>query len=159
MPRCGVPGGDGLSPYLDPDSREPLPFGVRLLILFLLVDATERILEVALSLGWGRPLGPLAGPIGTLPTTVGYLVLACWVLVNILLAVLLAYRLEAGRIWACVAFALHLVYVINYAGYQAPQLWMAVGEVGRVRILLTAGIDGAAVAYLCAKSTREAIAE
>lgn len=146
------------SPAIHQTSASPLPFGVRLLVAFLLVDALERVVELVLGVAGIRGLGPMAGiQGGPLPTTAIHVILPSWIVIDVLLAALLLLRMDAGRLWCIAAFALHLIYLAQFLVYHSPHLWMTMGLSGRFSIMATLVIDGGAIAYLCARSTREAL--
>ena len=146
------------SPAISQTSASPLPLGIRLLVAFMLVDALERIVELALGIAGLRSLGPLAGlQGGPLPSFAINVILPSWIVIDVLLAALLLLRMEAGRLWCMAAFALHLIYLAQFLVYHSPHLWMTLGFSGRFSLMATLVIDGGAIAYLCARSTREAL--
>ena len=146
------------NPAINQTSAIPLPLGVRLLVAFLLVDALERIVELALGVAGLRILGPMAGlQGGPLPTFAINVILPSWIVIDVLLAALLLLRMEAGRLWSIAAFALHLIYLAQFLVYHSPHLWMTLEFRGRISLMATLVIDGGAIAYLCARSTREAL--
>lgn len=124
-----------------PSSDTEAPLGVKFLICFLFADAVRRVIDLC--------LGSVETPGG--PTV---LIFILWIAINLLLALLLGLRTRAGRLWTQAILAIHVFYLGHELSVRAPYLWMAMGVLGRGRILATVFLDGAFVAYLSSPQAR-----
>ncbi len=124
----------------DPHTTDDPPFGVKVVMCFLVADAIRRAVQLAQ--GWGAPLPA--------PTAV----LILWITTDLLLAALLVMRTEAGRLWTAVLLLVHAVFIGNLVAVQDPYLWLKLDLAGRWRILTTLFVDALLFAYLLGPRAR-----
>jgi hypothetical protein len=124
-----------------PSVSDGPPLGVKFLICFLLVDAVRRSIELV-----------AGSPENTGGPTVVIFIL--WIAINLLLALLLGLRTRAGRFWTQAILLIHVFYLGHELSVRAPYLWMALGVLGRGRILATVFLDGIFIAYLSGREAR-----
>ncbi|HZU99513.1 MAG TPA: hypothetical protein VFF73_22580 [Planctomycetota bacterium] len=116
------------------------------MICFLLVDALRRVIELV--------RGDLDIP--ERPTIIIFIL---WIGINLLLALLLGLRTRAGRYWTQAILTIHVFYLGHELCLHSPDLWLALGLMGRVRIVATVFLDGAFVAYLFSRDARAYLQE
>lgn len=139
--------------HLDAEALPPLPFGVRLVVAFLALDAVERVVEL------GRWIHAFRTSIG-IPrssTAPNFPVLGLWVSVDVLLVLLLLMRTKAGRLFSAAIFVLHGVYVAHVLIVSDPMLWLYMSDWGRARLALSLFIDAGALVYLLGREASEAL--
>lgn len=134
------------TPDLDDHPRAedpPTPFGVQVIVAFLVLDGLERAAELGHWLWVTRGAAqPPAAYAVNLP------VFGLWAVVDALLVLLLVMRTRAGRWFSVVIFALHAGYLTHVLSGVHPELWIYLGTLGRVRVAATGLIDVAAACYL-----------
>jgi hypothetical protein len=138
---------------LDLERTEPLPFGARLVVCFLAVDALQRAVEVGTYLR--QASGALHPP--ATATAPNLPVLGLWVAVDVLLVLLLLMRTTAGRLFSAAVFVLHAFYLAHILTVSDPTLWLYMSDWGRVRLALTLFLDAAAVVYLLGHEATRAL--
>lgn len=125
--------------------RPAMPFAVKLVVVFLLMDALER------SIG---AVGDWLHSPGWIPLIVAGL----WIVTDGLLILLIGLQTFAGRLWTQVIFAIHMFYLGYSIIHDEPLLWFTMSAWGQTRLLLTMAIDGLLIhlvsrsdskAYLC----------
>jgi hypothetical protein len=121
--------------------EESAPFGVKLLICFLLADAVRRGVELAIT---GAPAGDAPSP----------MIFILWILIDLLLALLMALRTRAGRYWTQAILAIHVFYLGHELSVRDPYLWLSMGVVTRCQTVATILLDGLAVAYLSSSEAK-----
>lgn len=134
--------------------RDRLPFLLKVLVCFLLLDGVERIVEL---LRWvqNQPDVPVLAPSPYYPNIPATLL---WVVVHMLLAALLLLRTWWGRVWTQAIFLIHIVFVGHGVVLRHPEVWVYMSQEGRVRVLLTIILDIVVVAYLASPQARRALA-
>lgn len=145
--------GSDTSHGLDDPGLAVLPFGVRLVVAFLGLDALERAVEL------GTWVHAYRTSIGVPPssTSPNFPVLGLWIAVDVLLVLLLLMRTQAGRLFAAAIFVLHGVYVAHVLIASDPMLWLYMSDWGRGRLALTLFLDVALFVYLLGRQASEAL--
>lgn len=148
------------TPPQDPSHAEPdgtpAPFAFVALVTWFVVDSLERWAEV----GWqvwttralSEPLGATLSPWHPwLPTAV------LWATVSGTLAALLWARSPTARWLAAFLVSAHLLYLAHTLAVSQPGLWLYMSGLGRLRVVLSAGVDGLALAWLVSAQARSCI--
>ena len=136
--------------------RQALPFGLKLLICFLVVEAIEQVVTLGLS---GAVLYRRDTALGTAfwsERVIQPVMLLCFCG---LLAGLLAMRSGVGRIWAIIFFLANSAIIVFTYTYQIPDLWPSLSLFERVRTVATVGIELAFSVYLFSDGAREVLVE
>ncbi|RMG16170.1 MAG: hypothetical protein D6731_06815 [Planctomycetota bacterium] len=127
-----------------------MPWAVRLVFLFLLVDAGERVYElIALARAGGASV--LAGAHSYGPSVPNLLI---WVLVEPLLAVLLWFRTTWGRVWTQVVLAIHAGFLVVQLSLSHPEIWLYLEDTARLRLALSPLVDALLIALLFTAAAR-----
>lgn len=126
---------------LSPSPTESAPFGVQLLVCFLLVDAARRGFELA----WYRP---------EIPAGYSIAVFILWAVIDLLLGLLVGLRTRAGRYWTQAILAVHVLYMGYTLAVDRPYLWLALGPLVRGRIVATILANGIFVGYLTSRQAK-----
>ena len=131
------------------------PFGVKLTIAFLLLDAAEKAGRIGLMMWrpdrYGSPhiLGE------TLGEALGHGIVVAFCL---LLAAQLLLGTNFGRIWAALYFSAASGLTIAYLAFLDPGHWVELGPTGRALQVATVAIDLSFAAYLVSSRARAALA-
>lgn len=137
----------------DDAALQPLPFGVRLVVAFLGLDALERAVEL------GTWIHAFRTSIGIPPSSTppNFPVLGLWIAVDVLLVLLLLMRTKAGRLFAGAIFVLHGLYVAHVLTISDPMVWLYMSDWGRGRLALSLFIDAGLLVYLLGAEASEAL--
>lgn len=111
----------------------PLPFPLKVLVWFFVVDAFEKALILGATYGAGAPLADGAG---FLDRYLPHLLVLAF---DLLLALEIYRRTQAGRIWAMIYLAAITVLAL-FVLVVEPQQWMALSTGGRIRTLCSQGL-------------------
>lgn len=141
------------SQFDDVTGHEPLPFGVRVVVGFLGLDALERVVELGL---WIYAFRTSIG-IPRSSTPPNFPVLGLWIAVDVLLVLLLLMRTKAGRLFAAAIFVLHGLYVAHVLTVSDPMVWLYMSDWGRGRLALSLFIDTGLLVYLLGREASEAL--
>ena len=134
-----------------------LPFAIKLILCFLLLDAAERVYELIVILT-SSSTESLGGPTPYAPSLATLFPHMVWIAINPVLAVLLYLRTSFGRIVTQVMFTLHLLAIIAPdVTITRPEIWLYVDDGARVRLLVTVIVDVAVIAYLFSAQARKAL--
>lgn len=137
----------------DVAAHDPLPFGVRLVVAFLGLDALERAVELGT---WIYAFRTSIG-IPRSSTPPNFPVLGLWIAVNVLLVLLLLMRTRAGRLFAAAIFVLHGLYVAHVLTVSDPMVWLYMSDWGRGRLALSLFLDVGLFVYLMSREASEAL--
>ena len=125
----------------DDDRVEGAPFGVKLLVCFLLADAVQRAVELVHG-GIDFSGGPHSA------------VFVLWALIDLLLGLLVILRTRAGRYWTQAILAVHVFYLAYTLALDKPHLWLVMSAFARVKVAATFFADGIFVGYLSSQQAR-----
>lgn len=121
-------GAPELESNVDAEESSP-PFALLIIFCFLTIDSLERVYEaIDFLLHSEAPMWRV-------------IVFGLWIATNVLLILLLYLKTFAGRLWTMVVFGIHLLYLGVHIVNEDKLLWLALGEWGQTRILLTMAID------------------
>lgn len=126
---------------LEPVNADGAPFGVKLLVCFLLLDAARRGVELV----WVRP---------EIPASYSIAVFILWAVIDLLLGLLLVLRTRAGRYWTQAILAVHVLYLGYTLAVEKPHLWLALAPLVRGRVVATVLLDGLFVGYLTSRQAK-----
>jgi len=124
----------GLATKSDP------PFGVKLLICFLFADAASGGIELL-------RLEPDIAPHPTIA------IFILWLVIEILLAILLAWKARAGLYLTQAILIVHVFY-LGHELSTRPHIWIAMSLLRRARIVASIFLDGCFAAYLASATAR-----
>lgn len=137
----------------DPAAFDPLPFGVRLVVAFLGLDALERAVEL------GTWIYAFRTSIGIPPSSTppNFPVLGLWIAVDVLLVLLLLMRTRAGRLFSAAMLVLHALYVAHVLVVSDPMVWLYMSDWGRARLAISLFVDLGLFVYLIGREASEAL--
>ena len=152
-----TPGAYGPSSVPLPRRSPPLPFLLKLVVCFLGADALERCAEL---IRWGlrhAQASDLTGSEFDMGGPLGLLAIGISALLELILILLILLRTWWGRIWTQTVFAIHLFYAGSLILVQKPEIWLYLGDEGRLRLGATLVVDSLALAYLSSHEARRAL--
>ena len=152
-----TPGLYGPSSVPLPARTPPLPFLAKLVVCFLGADAIERCVEL---IRWAlshAPASDLTGSEFDMGGPLGLLAIGISALLELILILLILLRTWWGRIWTQTVFAIHLFYTASLVLVHKPEIWVYLGEPGRLRLGATLVLDSLALAYLFSAEARRAL--
>jgi hypothetical protein len=112
-----------------------LPFSLKLIVCFFLADAFEKALALGAALGGGASFGERGLP----PTVV--------LVFDLLLALQIVQRTQAGRIWGVIYLAASTL-LATFVLVVEPGRWVDLGPEGRLRALLSGAVQVGFLALL-----------
>jgi hypothetical protein len=134
-------------PAQDDAARRPatahMPFALRLIIAFLVIDSLERAVELGV---WWRSQPSMGQLVGLYMPNVALLGLLS--IVDLMLVLFMLLRTAVGRWFGVLIFGFHIAYLVWDVSSAHPELWLYASAWGRARIPLTVGIDSIAIAWL-----------
>ena len=130
-----------------------LPFVLKLLVCFLVLDGLERVVELVM---WAQALPdvPELAPSPYYPNIPATLL---WVVVHMLLAILLLLRTWWGRVWTQAIFIIHILFIGHGIVVRHPEIWVYMSPFARSRLLFTVLLDLTAVFYLFSDQARRTL--
>jgi len=133
--------GAGAEEAKDAPSREPLPFGLKVVIFFFVADAFEKIAQGLHLLQGGVPLDRAH--------LERYYPILLVVLFDVLLATQLALRTQAGRFWSIIYLSANVALALYFFTAE-PLRWLELSLRGRAMEIATLGVDLGLILYLAA---------
>jgi hypothetical protein len=128
-----------------PSPLAPLavPFALKIVICFLILDVAERLIQMGLLFFQNE-----------IPWTLIF-VFCLWIFIDVLLIALVVFRTTAGRIWVLIVFGVHLFYVGYTMIHESPSLWLGLDAWDQTRILSTLAIDALGMHLCCREDVSE----